>query len=86
MQHVPHDIHARIDEAGERRRQALAMADSALNDVVDLVPEALDAGMTKQEIAQLTGVSRMTIDAVLSRRRDAAHLGDIHAVVARLSA
>ena len=81
-----HDIQDKIDEAAERRRQALAMADSALNDVVDLVPEALAAGMSKEQVAELTGVSRLMIDAVMRRRRDAAHLGDIHAVVERLSA
>ena len=81
-----HDIHDKIDEAGERRRQALAMADSALNDIVDLVPDALAAGMSKEQVAELTGVSRLTIDAVMRRRRDVAHLDDIHAVVERLSA
>ena len=63
------DIQHRIEAAGERRRQALAMADSALHDVVDLLPAALDAGLNKREIAELAGVSRLTLDAVLRRRR-----------------
>ena len=64
------DLHLQIEAAGERRRQALAMADSALHDIVDLLPEALAAGLSKQEIAQLAGVSRLTLDAVMRRRRD----------------
>ena len=65
-----HDLHLQIEAAGERRRQALAMADSALHDIVDLLPEALAAGLTKHEIAELAGVSRLTLDAVMRRRRD----------------
>ena len=63
------DFREQIDAAGERRAQALAMADSALNDVADLVPEALASGMTRREIAELAGVSALTLDAVLRRRR-----------------
>jgi hypothetical protein len=63
------DFREQIDAAGERRAQALALADSALNDVADLVPEALASGMTKREIAELAGVSSLTLDAVLRRRR-----------------
>jgi hypothetical protein len=62
------DFRDQIDAAGERRRQALAMADSALNDVADLVPEALASGLTKRDIAELAGVSPLTLDAVLRRR------------------
>jgi transcriptional regulator GlxA family with amidase domain len=62
------DLREQIDAAGERRRQGLAIADSALNDVVDLVEDALDAGMSKADIADLAGISRLTLDAVLRRR------------------
>jgi hypothetical protein len=63
------DLHDQIEALGERRRQGLALADAALNDVVDLVPLALAAGMTKDEIAELAGASRQTLDAVARRRR-----------------
>jgi hypothetical protein len=63
------DVRRRISEAGERRLQGLAIADSALHDVADVVPEALEAGLTKEEIAELVGVSRLTLDAVMRRRR-----------------
>ena len=88
------DIHSQIEDAGERRRQSLAMADSALNDVVDLVPEALASGMTKRDIAELAGISRLTLDAVLRRRRDQEsfeakmrppQIGDIKKVIDELS-
>jgi transcriptional regulator with XRE-family HTH domain len=36
--------------------------------VADLVPEALASGMTKREVAELAGVSALTLDAVLRRR------------------
>ena len=68
------DLRDQIDAAGERRLQALALADSALNDVADLVPEALASGMTRREIADLAGVSALTLDAVLRRRRREAEL------------
>lgn len=87
------DISHQIEAAGERRRQALAMADSALNDVVDFVPEALDSGMTKREVAELAGISRLTLDAVLRRRREQERfdaqvrhgIGDIRKVIDELS-
>jgi hypothetical protein len=66
---MDNDIRAQLEAAGERRRQGLAMADSALEDAVDLLPLALSAGMTKDEVAELAGVSRQALDAVNRRRR-----------------
>jgi transcriptional regulator GlxA family with amidase domain len=63
------DIADQLEAAGERRRQGLAVADSALNDVVELLPLALAAGMSKDDVAELAGVSRQTLDAVVRRRR-----------------
>jgi hypothetical protein len=63
------DIPDRIESLGDRRSQGLAIADAALNDIVDLLPVALAAGMTKDEVAQLAGVSRQTLDGVARRRR-----------------
>jgi hypothetical protein len=63
------DIPARIEALGDRRSQGLAIADSALNDVVDLLPLALAEGMTKDEVAELAGVSRQTLDGIARRRR-----------------
>ena len=72
------DVKDHIDEAGERRRQALALADSALNDIVDFVPDALASGMTKADVAELAGISRLTLDAVLRRREaEAAFLASL---------
>jgi hypothetical protein len=46
---------------GERRRTALADAESALRQVERLLPRALDAGLTITEIADLSAVSRPTL-------------------------
>ena len=77
------DLRDQIDAAGERRLQALALADSALNDVADLVPEALASGMTRREIADLAGVSALTLDAVLRRRRSEAAFRERHPHIGR---
>jgi hypothetical protein len=63
------DIPARIEALGDRRSQGLAIADSALNDVVDLLPVALASGMSKDDVAELAGVSRQTLDGIARRRR-----------------
>jgi hypothetical protein len=36
--------------------------------IVDLLPRALEAGITKREFSDLTGVSRPWIDALLRRQ------------------
>jgi hypothetical protein len=54
---------------GARRQQSLDAADQALAAIAGLLPDALEAGITKTEIQRLTGVSRPTIDALLRTRR-----------------
>jgi hypothetical protein len=46
---------------GDQRRPALAQAQAALREVEALLPEALDAGLTLSEIADLSAVSRQTL-------------------------
>ena len=52
---------AELHELGERRRAALEEADAALRRVQELLPGALDAGLTITEVAQLSAVSRPTL-------------------------
>jgi hypothetical protein len=59
---------ARLREHGAQRRSALSSADQELEAIAGLLPDALDAGITKMEISRLTGVGRPTIDAILNRR------------------
>jgi hypothetical protein len=51
-----------------KRRQSLEAAEVALKEIADLLPSALEAGITKLEIQRLTGVSRPTIDRLLRGR------------------
>lgn len=50
-----------LRELGERRRAALEEADSVLRRVQELLPGALDAGLTITEVAKLSAVSRPTL-------------------------
>jgi hypothetical protein len=54
-----------LERQGALRRGGLATADRALREIAALLPDALEAGITKVEIQRLTGVSRPTIDALL---------------------
>ena len=71
----PDAFRARLDEAGERRLQALAIAESALNDVLDLLPDALESGMSEADVAELAQVHPLTLDVVRTRRRLEGRLG-----------
>ena len=51
---------------GKQRARALAQAEEAMQQIRELAPVALDAGMTKREYAALTGISRPTLDALLA--------------------
>jgi hypothetical protein len=62
-------LRARLREEGERRKRGLAAAEQARDAIADLLPAALDAGITKVELSKLTGLTRPTIDALLKRRR-----------------
>lgn len=59
----------RLREHGDRRRAAQATSKQELERIAKLIPTALEAGITKRDIARLTGVSRPTIDAILKRGR-----------------
>jgi hypothetical protein len=62
-------LRRQLQRHGAKRRQGLEMADRALQDIAALLPDALDAGITKTEIYRLTSVSRPTIDALLRGQR-----------------
>jgi len=66
---VDDTLRTRLDQLGERRLQALAIAESALNDVLDLLPEAIAAGMSEGEVAELAQVHPLTLDVAGTRRR-----------------
>jgi hypothetical protein len=57
-----------LQRHGIRRRQSLEAAEQALSEIAELLPAALEAGITKTEIQRLTGVSRPTIDGLLRGR------------------
>jgi hypothetical protein len=61
-------IRRELQQYAAKRRRSLDAAEVALNDIADLLPSALAAGITKTEIQRLTGVSRPTIDRLLRRR------------------
>ena len=56
-----------LRELGEHRRAALAEADAALRRVEDLLPGALDAGLTITEVAKRSAVSRPTLYGLRER-------------------
>jgi hypothetical protein len=55
---------------GERRRRGLDTAQTELDQIASLLPSAVDAGLTKAQIHELSGVSRPTIDALLHEHRN----------------
>jgi CRP-like cAMP-binding protein len=59
---------SRLRAHGERRRAAEATSERELGAIAKLLPEAIEVGISKAEIARLTGVSRPTIDAILRDR------------------
>jgi hypothetical protein len=59
-----------LERQGALRRGGLATADRALREIAALLPDALEAGITKMEIRRLTGVSRPTIDGLLRGESD----------------
>jgi hypothetical protein len=61
------DLRDQLRQHGDARRQALETAAAELRAIENLVPAARDAGLTKVEIAELGGVSRPTLDALLRR-------------------
>jgi hypothetical protein len=59
-----------LNEHGDRRRAARATDRRELSEIAKLVPVAIRAGISKHEIARLTGVSRPWINELLSRSSD----------------
>jgi Fic family protein len=62
-------LRRQLQRHAAKRRQSLDAAEAALKEIADLLPFALEAGITKIEIQRLTGVSRPTIDRLLRERR-----------------
>jgi hypothetical protein len=63
------ELRRQLQRQAAKRRQSLDAAEEALKEIADLLPSALQAGITKIEIQRLTGVSRPTIDRLLRERR-----------------
>lgn len=61
-------LRRQLQRLGAQRREGLETADRALDDIADILPAVLEAGITKTEIQRLTDVSRPTIDALLRKR------------------
>jgi transposase-like protein len=68
-----------LEAAGEARRAALRCADEELERVAQLLPDALQAGLSVTEIARTTGVSRPTLYEL--RGRYGASGGDLQLAV-----
>jgi hypothetical protein len=67
---VPDDpgrLRAQLREHGERRRAARETDRAELQAIAELLPHAVEAGISKREIERLTGVSRPWIDQLLRR-------------------
>lgn len=62
-------LRRQLQRHAAKRRKSLDAAEEALKEIAELLPSALDAGVTKLEIQRLTGVSRPTIDRLLHERR-----------------
>jgi CRP-like cAMP-binding protein len=61
-------LRAQLREHADRRRDGLATAREELDAIAQLLPRALDLGIKKVELAELTGLSRPTINALLKGR------------------
>jgi transposase-like protein len=59
-----------LEAAGTARARALAEADSHLDEVARLLPDALRGGLTLSEIARVAGVSRQTLYDLRARYSD----------------
>jgi DNA invertase Pin-like site-specific DNA recombinase len=60
-------LRAQLQDHGDRRRAARAVEREQLQAIVRLLPQALSAGISKREIARLTGVSRTWIEALIQQ-------------------
>lgn len=64
-----------MQEAGDARAAALREAETHLQRVGQLLPAALDAGLSLAEISRMTGVSRPTLYELRARYGDQRDLG-----------
>lgn len=58
-----------LRQHGRRRHEADAASRRELDAIAALLPAALEAGISKREIARLARVSRPTLDEMLRRTR-----------------
>jgi hypothetical protein len=66
----PERLRAQLREHGERRRAARATDREELQAIAELLPQAVEVGISKREIERLTGVSRPWIDQLLRGNGD----------------
>jgi hypothetical protein len=59
------NVRRQLQTAGNRRAKARAEALRQSEIIRELIPQALDAGLTKSEIARLAQISRPALDAML---------------------
>lgn len=59
------DIRKALADHGKRRAAARRKAKQESDALRTLIPQALDAGLSKSEIARLAQVTRPTLDAML---------------------
>jgi hypothetical protein len=70
---------AQLTQLAQERESARAAADRATQGIANLLPSAVQAGISVVEAAQLTGLSRPTIYRMLSENREESPLRDIAA-------
>lgn len=63
------DLAGRLSAVGEEREEARARAQAASERLLVLAMEALNAGMTKSDIARHARISRQGLDLMLDRAR-----------------
>jgi hypothetical protein len=61
-------LKALLREHGDRLREAQAVDHVEHEAIAELLPRALDAGLSKREIARLAGVGRPWIDKTVRER------------------
>jgi hypothetical protein len=64
----PDSLRAQLQEHGDRLRELDDSRREEHEAIARLVPQALEAGLSKREITRLTSVSRTWIDEILRRQ------------------
>ena len=64
----PDSLRAQLQEHGDRLRELDLSRREEHEAIARLIPEALQAGLSKREITRLTSVSRTWIDEILRRQ------------------